>query len=443
MKGTSMKFKNIAVLLTATLLSLSAFAQVKSNVLAVYGDSFDKPESAQKFRYMWNANGALGKAENYEALPFVEKDKSYMKFGEDGKQLPGTPKANNWMCYPGNDASKDKDKTARYLIGAYTMENDSSGDIWLVNGNIQHPYGKTEKDAVDLKIFVNDNLKQDYTAKFSRIPALFNANLGRLIKDDTIYLAVGPGEICEADYFKLFCTIADIPDGTEPAAPKNIIFPPADSAHPKMSADGNPQPGYPDILKSHNSALLKNMPDILFVGDSITAGWNQEVMKSKFSKYRAMQIGIGGDWTQNVLWRIENSTLDQVKPKLVILMIGTNNFGHGYSIDEIVAGNAAIIKAIDKKSPDTKILLLGIFPRGKNISEPGNVTIKQINEKLQPLADKKNIFFLDIGNKLVEADGTLSKEVFYDGLHITKEGYIRWSDAIQPTVEKLVPPKAD
>jgi lysophospholipase L1-like esterase len=444
MKGLPMKSRKsatlVAVSVFAVLLSLPSTAQEKLNVIAVYGESFDKPESVQKFRYMWNARGAVGKAGNYESLTFVEKDKAYMKVDENGKQIPGTPKAGNWMCYPGNDSEEDKDKIARYLIGACKMENDSAGNVWLVNGNLQHPYGRTEKDTVDLKVFVNDNPKQDITVKFSRIPTLFNANLGKLKKGDTIYLAVGPGEVCEADYFKLFCTIADIPEGTEPPPPKNIIFPPADTPHPKMSADGNPQPGYPNALKGHNSSLLKNMPEILFIGDSITAGWNKDVMKEKFAKYKTMQIGIGGDWTQNVLWRVENSTLDQVKPKLIILMIGTNNFGHGYSVDDIVAGNAAILKAIKKKTPDTKVLLLGIFPRGKKMSDAGNTTIKEINEKLQALADGKKIFFLDIGGKLVEPDGTLNRNVFYDGLHLTKEGYIRWSDAILPTVDKLMAP---
>lgn len=446
-KGYIMRFPKTAVLLGVSLISalaaVSAPAQETTTVLAVYGDTLDKPESAQPFRYMWNAKGAIGKAENYTALPFVEKDKIYAVVGENGKPLVNIPVGRNWMCAPGLEAARDAEKTDRYFISAFTMPEDSKGNVWIINGNLQHPYGKTEKDAVNLKIFVNDEQKQELSAGASKVPAMFQAKLGKLKKGDTIYMAVGPGEKYEADLFKLFFTVADIPEGTEPPPAKNIIFPPADTSHPKMAPDGSPMKNYKATLDSHNAALLRNMPEIVFIGDSITAGWNQEVMKEKFApKYKTMQIGIGGDWTQNVLWRVENGVFDQVKPKLVIQMIGTNNIANGYGADEVVAGNATIIKAVQAKSPETKILLLGIFPRGRNVSEPINATIKQVNEKLSAMADNKNVFYLDIGSKLAEADGTLAKEVFYDGLHLAKEGYIRWSDAVMPTVEKLVPPQA-
>ncbi len=428
----------LGLIATFLLFNNSATAQTQSQVLAVYGDSFNEPESAQKFRYLWNAKGEIGKAANYEKLTFMPKLKGYIKPNSEGKQTKGSPRGLNWMCSPGSDANRDSAKTARYLIGALTMENDSEGVVWVINGNLQHPYGDGPQDEVDLKIYVNDKLKFESKAGTSRLPTLFNAELGKLKKGDTIYLAVGPGKENKSDFFKLFCTIADLPANTKPSAPLNIIFPPADAPFPVVTVSGDARKGYASTLEHHNQLLTKENADIIFLGDSITAGWNNEIMKSKFAKYKTMQIGIGGDQTQNVLWRTENSTLDQINPKLIILMIGTNNISAGYTVNQIAAGNEAILKAIEKKNPKTKILLLGIFPRGKAISEPLNDKIKKINALLAKMADEKRVYYLDIGKELIETDGTISRKIFRDGLHLSKEGYVRWADAILPTVDKLM-----
>lgn len=443
-----MKFsKTIAVLgvfAAAALAAVPAGAQEGIKEIAVHGDSFDKPESAQPFRYLWNSKGPPGKAEHYTALPFVEKTKIYAITDDSGKIVPNTPAGRNWMCLPGLEAARDPEKIDRCLISAFPMPEDSKGSVWLINGNLQHPYGKTEKDAVLLRVFVNDEQKYELAAGFSKVPSLFNCNLGPLKKGDTIYAAVGPEAKNEADLFKLFFTIADVPAGTEPAPPKNIIFPPADTAHPRMRANGAPVNWYSTLQGAQNAMLLRDKPEILFLGDSITAGWKKEYLDEHFSEFsKVAQIGIGGDWTQNILWRVQNGVIDQAKPRLIVLMIGTNNLAHGYADDEIVAGNAAILKLLQAKSPESKILHLGVFPRGKNISDAINRNIKQINAGLAALADGKNIFFLDIGDKLIEPDGSISREVFYDGLHLSKEGYARWANAILPELKKLVPQKTE
>src|SRR5947207_538308 len=105
--------------------------------------------------------------------------------------------------------------------------------------------------------------------------------------------------------------------------------------------------------------------DFLLLGDSITDGWRGKgkgVYAEHFEPLKAANFGIGGDRTQHVLWRLQNGELDGIKPKLAVLMIGTNNLG-GNSDEEIVDGIKAIIKELHGKSPSTKLLLLGIFPR--------------------------------------------------------------------------------
>ena len=187
--------------------------------------------------------------------------------------------------------------------------------------------------------------------------------------------------------------------------------------------------------------------DLYFIGDSITDGWHgsgKEVWKKEFAGWNAENFGIGGDRTQHVLWRLENGELDGVKPKVFVMMIGTNNLG-GNTDDQIVAGNAAIIKELETTNPQAKILLLGIFPRwanrapkGEEQSEKTMDRIKLINEKLAKLDDGKNVKFFDFGDKFLAADGTLPKGIMPDGLHPNAKGYEIWAEAIEPKVKELL-----
>src|SRR5208337_5244157 len=107
--------------------------------------------------------------------------------------------------------------------------------------------------------------------------------------------------------------------------------------------------------------------DVLFLGDSITDGWRgsgKDVWKEKFEPLKAANFGIGGDRTQHVLWRLQNGELEGIKPRAAVIMIGTNNLGAN-TAEEIADGIKAIVAEIQKKQPETKILLLGIFPRGQ------------------------------------------------------------------------------
>jgi lysophospholipase L1-like esterase len=152
---------------------------------------------------------------------------------------------------------------------------------------------------------------------------------------------------------------------------------------------------------------------------------------------RAANFGIGGDRTQHVLWRLQNGELDGIEPKVVMLMIGTNNMGQD-SAEQIAEGVTAVVKEINKRSPKTKVLLLGIFPRG---NKPGMIRdkIKDCNMIIAKLDDGgKTVKYLDIGGKFLEPDGTLPPEIMYDYLHLTEKGYQIWADAVKAELEKLV-----
>ncbi|HEV3338775.1 MAG TPA: platelet-activating factor acetylhydrolase IB subunit [Pirellulales bacterium] len=181
--------------------------------------------------------------------------------------------------------------------------------------------------------------------------------------------------------------------------------------------------------------------DLLFVGDSITQGWEgdtgREIWEKFYGARKAMNAGIGGDRTQHVLWRLDNGNVDGVKPKLAVLMIGTNNSGTDEP-DDVAAGITAIVEKLRSKLPDTKILLLGIFPRGENNEDSKRKSNVAANKIIESLDDGKSVFYLDISEKFLGEDGTLEREIMPDLLHLSKQGYEIWAESIEPKVAELL-----
>jgi len=215
---------------------------------------------------------------------------------------------------------------------------------------------------------------------------------------------------------------------------------PPDVAAPKLGPDGQPQPGFLAAHSNFVKIAKEGKAQLVFLGDSITAGWGgkKEIWDEAFGKYQPANFGIGGDRTQHVLWRIENGELDGIKPKAAVIMIGTNNTGPD-DAPGIARGVTKIVEFVRKKSPDTKILLLAVFPRGENASpNPGRDKLKQANAILAKLHDGKHVHFLDIGDKFLQPDGSISKEIMPDFLHLSAAGYQIWADAITPRLAELM-----
>jgi lysophospholipase L1-like esterase len=183
--------------------------------------------------------------------------------------------------------------------------------------------------------------------------------------------------------------------------------------------------------------------DLVFLGDSITDAWRnkggrggRDVWDQHFAPLHALNLGIGGDRTQHVLWRIQHGELEGYEPKAFVIMIGTNNMGSN-TPEEIAAGNKAIIDEINKQHPKAKILLLGIFPRSHKASDPIRAKVKMTNELLSKF-DGKNVKYLDIGDKFLDKDGTLTKEIMPDYLHLSAKGFTIWAEAIEPEVKEML-----
>jgi len=185
----------------------------------------------------------------------------------------------------------------------------------------------------------------------------------------------------------------------------------------------------------------KGDADVIFLGDSITQGWEgagKKAWAEHFAPLKAVNLGIGGDQTGHVLWRItEGKELAPIKPKVAVMMIGTNNTGRN-SAEEIAGGIKAIVEELRKQKPDMKILLLGVFPRSAKPTDAVRDKIKSINSMIAKLDDGKHVFYKDIGAKFLDPDGTLDKKIMPDLLHLSPAGYEIWADAIKDDVQKLL-----
>jgi lysophospholipase L1-like esterase len=187
--------------------------------------------------------------------------------------------------------------------------------------------------------------------------------------------------------------------------------------------------------------------DILFLGDSITDGWRNRgsnVWNKYYAPRHAANFGVGGDRTQHVLWRIDHGELNGIHPKVVVLMIGTNNTGKEpdhktprNTVPETIAGVTAVVHDIRSKLPDSKLLLLAIFPRGE-LDNPQRAQVALVNTVIAKLDDGKMVKFLDIGAKFLAADGTLPRTVMPDLLHPNAQGYQIWADAMEPALDEML-----
>lgn len=210
-----------------------------------------------------------------------------------------------------------------------------------------------------------------------------------------------------------------------------------------LNRDGSPRPDFgqadPGFLNAHERFLERGKQpcQVLFLGDSITAGWarQQAIWDEAFGKYQPANFGIGGDRTQHVLWRIANGELDTIRPKVVVLMIGTNN---GYlPAEEIAKGTTACVAAIRAKLPEAKVLLLGIFPRSARADDAIRLKLKDVNATLAKLADGDRVRYFEIWDQFLEPDGTLTRETMPDLLHLSAKGYRAWADAITPVLADM------
>lgn len=226
---------------------------------------------------------------------------------------------------------------------------------------------------------------------------------------------------------------------TKQATAKQATSQAPDEAAPKLGPDGNPNAGFVKAHEKFVEIAEQGTAQLIFLGDSITAGWGkQDIWDQAFGKYQPANFGIGGDRTQHVLWRITNGELEVIQPKAIVLMIGTNNAGTD-TAEGIASGITKIVETIRTKQPQAKILLLAVFPRGQSAeSDPRREKLALVNRMIAEMDDGRQIHYLDIGEKFLQPDGSISKDIMPDYLHLSEAGYQIWADAIGPKLEEMM-----
>jgi beta-glucosidase len=218
-------------------------------------------------------------------------------------------------------------------------------------------------------------------------------------------------------------------------------------------AESRPGPDEPENswklwMKHHNNRVnwvAEKPVDLLMVGDSIVFGWGRvgrPVWEKWYGERNAVNIGSSGDRTYHMLYHLQNGGLDGMKdrnPKCVVVMIGTNNRGEPDKQGADTAyGVLALLKEIHTKLPESKILLLAIFPRGDTPDDQGRVRNDQINAILKTYADNETVYWLDLEDVFVNDEGILNRKLMPDRLHPSVEGYKAWAEAMEPMIKKLL-----
>ena len=228
-----------------------------------------------------------------------------------------------------------------------------------------------------------------------------------------------------------------------PAAPKTFTVP---AVPPETNTATFPVPRLDWIQRvSTNNAKAQKQADkiqIIFDGDSITDLWQNKglpVWTERYAKFNAFDFGISSDRTEQVLWRLEHGQVNGLHPKLIVLLIGTNNTGIN-TAEQTAEGVTAVVAEYQKRCPDAVILLQAIFPRTEKADNPARAKIKAINQIISKLGDGKKVIYVDFGDKFLDAEGTISKEIMSDFTHPTLKGYQIWADAIQPIIDRYLAP---
>ncbi len=194
-------------------------------------------------------------------------------------------------------------------------------------------------------------------------------------------------------------------------------------------------------INRHKAILeraTKGEIDLCFIGDSITEFWNDnDIWQMYYGHLKAANFGVGGDRTGNVLWRLQNGDLDErVQPKVFIVLIGINNM-RLHDPEDIAKGITAIVTLLREKRPQAKVLLLGIFPRDFKPT-PIRENVSRVNQLISKLDDGGMVRFLNFGDKFLNADGTISPDVFRDNVHLAPVGYKVWAENMNPLLLELL-----
>jgi lysophospholipase L1-like esterase len=179
---------------------------------------------------------------------------------------------------------------------------------------------------------------------------------------------------------------------------------------------------------------------IVFLGDSITQGWFPAIWQQFYAHRSPLNLGVGGDFTQGLLWRLSQGGQwpANLRPRVAVLLIGTNNALYAQQPEDTALGIAEIVRLIRQRSPGTKVLVVGLLPRGADASDPNRRQNQRVNEMIARCADGQSVFYTDPGTMLLDGQGRLSDQIAFDRLHLTYVGYAELAAGLEPTIRSLL-----
>lgn len=180
---------------------------------------------------------------------------------------------------------------------------------------------------------------------------------------------------------------------------------------------------------------------VIFLGDSITDGWGNasQAWDAAFGAYQPANFGIGGDLTQNLLWRLDHGAIEKLNPEVVVILIGVNNFlRNNTNAEDAFTGVSEVVNRVLNGYPNAHIVLQGIFPYGEMPGTPERQRVTATNTLIKRLADHDRIDYYDFGSLFLELDGRISADIMGDYLHPSIRGYQIWAEALQPVLSELL-----
>ena len=191
-------------------------------------------------------------------------------------------------------------------------------------------------------------------------------------------------------------------------------------------------------IDQYLARIDRSQAELVFLGDSLTQSWEPTMYAQFFGHRRAVNLGVFGDFTQGMLYRLRAGQWGNLRPKLVVLLIGTNNSAAGSRPEDTALGVAEVIRFIHGQSPRTRILLVGTLPRGADRNDPVRAVNARLNALIARCADGRSTVYIEPGPLLVMPDGQLTEHVAFDRLHLTMVGYAILGAAIAPQINRML-----
>ncbi len=401
----------------------------------------------------WNAAGPVGPAANCRPLLYYPKTDRYVTrpdaeaAAEIGGDLyfqpvyrPFTPVAPEFLGYLGPGCRGNAGRPDRYLVALYIVPTSTVRTTkWTASGAVAVRNDESPGAKLELRFYVNDSLKTTRPVTAGTEATMFAVDLGKLKAGDKIQVAFGVASLGERNGLTFACTLDVSPAKAPILLPATLPWNQAFRVDP-----AKPSPPAAGWQAAHNQVIaeLRRKPmDLLFIGESITGFWKtsgKAVWDTRLLRYKPGNAGISGQGTQDVLWRFEHGAFDWIHPKAVVVMLGGHNLN--WTAAELAAGMAAVVREIREHHPACTIIVMGILPRQEKPNHPERAKILEVNALMKKLDDGKTVRFVDFGAKLLEPDGTLSRETAPDFIHPGPRAYELWADAIQPILDPLFPP---